>query len=280
VLSGGDRRQVHRVAVYPGQRHRRLAVPLEHSHGIVDLLAQLREFSRIARQPLQVLRFQEIARAAPAELHREAPVYPLKVAEARQDGVDVVLERDAVRQRHRACLDESIVEQVVNRAHADHIGGVVGRAHDHPGRLHRDVLPVDRDRGRHGAVGNVVLPAVVVGEGGYRPAAGRGGLAAAAQEDQPSLLVGAQLPQVDRFTEELATVESVLVARLVRPLDRARAGVDCQAGAVGPRHTLVSELGLLGRRRFRYVEGDLELVPRAFGVCHVDGPANVGPVGC
>ena len=92
---------------------------------------------------------------------------------------------------------------------ADEVGRVVGRRDDDPGGVDRARPAVDRDRRRHGAVGDVVVPAVVVGERRRRACRRRRRDTPCPPRREPAGVVGAQLAEVHRLAEEVPVSNAV-----------------------------------------------------------------------
>jgi hypothetical protein len=80
------------------------------------------------------------------------------------------------------------------------------------------------------------VPAFVVRKGYRSCAVVRRGFAATAQDDQPTLIVGPHLAEIDFGTEEFAGVEPVIRATAIAAADVAWAGTDDQACPVADRH--------------------------------------------
>ncbi len=174
--------------------------------------------------------------------------------------------------RQRAGLDRHVAHQVPHRAHRFALRAVVRRRHDHPGRRHRQVAPVERDLRRHRPVRDVVVPAFVVGEGDGAAAVIRRRLAVPAQHDQPPRIIRENLAEIDRRIHEAPVVE--LRRRRVRARDGACRRGDRELRAVGD-----GGVAQRARRRagcFRNVERDLKPIPCRLGVRELHRPRHLG----
>ena len=202
-----DRRDRHRVAVEPGPGRRRPGVLVEAAEGLVDDSPFLALGGAVGGEPRQRLGRGQIERALPAEAAGEAGIDPLQPGHPLEDRQYVVGEGGPHRRRQRIVLDGEAAHQIPHRAHRLALRRVIGRRHHHPGGDHFERQPVQHHLGVDRPVGDVVVPAFVVGEGDGVAAVARGRFAMAAEHDQPAVLVGEDLAEIDLRAHELAVVE-------------------------------------------------------------------------
>src|SRR5262249_34598386 len=151
---------------------------------------------------------------------------------------------------------------------------------DDPGRLDQDLSTVDPDSGRHWAVGDVVVPAVVVCEiVGPGPISGAGD-AAPAEEDEAARIIGLQLAEINRFTQKAAGIKLICTAARSTAMDCPWTGVDNQLPPVGPLDVGVSSPGRLDLTVVDLgdVHGESEVVPGGLLVRDVGSPLDDGVV--
>ena len=275
-----ERRPGDRVLAGRHVRSRRHAELVEELHAQLAVrIAAVRGLG--FGEPVDQIRAGEIVGRFPAERVQEAGVDPLRVDHLLQQRQDVVAKRRGPRLRGRGRkkpAGERVVEHVVQRLRRHDVGAVIRRRGDDPGRIRNVRRIAERHRRAHRSVGGIVVPPVVVRErDGLRAGLEARAHAAAAQEQQPSRLVGAQLAEIHVRADELSRVERH--RRAVRSRDRARSGIDHELGAIGSGERRVADLGLLVvRRRFGDVERDVEVVPRRLLVRDVHRPLDRGVV--
>ena len=232
------------------------------------------------RQLGQQRRSGQVTGAARPEQHVRPVVHPAGVDEPGQHRVDVPPERRSGRrvERELRIPAEQVVDDVVHGHHAVETGTEVGRGDGHGRRLRLQLLAADRDGRAHPAVGGVVVPTVVVGEGGGRFLQVGRRAAEPAEHDEPTLVVGPQLTERHLGPHERAAVEAVRRARLATTGDRARTRIDHQslAGRAGDGGVATpGGLRVLGAEVHR-VE---ELVPAGLAVGQVHPPGHLPDIG-
>jgi hypothetical protein len=124
---------------------------------------------------------------------------------------DVPCERRAGRGLGRTLVDGGLVGDVVERDHGVDARCEVGRGDHHPGRVvhQQRILTGKRHGGGDRAVGDVVVPAVVVGElRDLDPRWHRAATAPASQHQQAPGIVGEDLAEVDLLAEELSGTDA------------------------------------------------------------------------
>ena len=160
------RRDVHGVAVEPGPGHRRTGVAVEDAEVVWRRSAAARDRRRRAREPREPLGRREIDRGAAS---RSPPAKPAlthcRPAIRSKSGRMSLVERGLRGRRQHPALNRDVAHQVPHRADRLLLRRVVGRRDDDPGRRDRRASwPSTSPRGDR-TVGDVVVPAFVVGEG-------------------------------------------------------------------------------------------------------------------
>nr|WP_236673942.1 hypothetical protein [Ralstonia syzygii] len=215
-----------------------------------------------------------IERRSRAVDHEEAMVHPLHPGEPVEDGPYVLRERGVLGTGQPVLVVERLPHRVVHGDEALETRRKVGWRGDDVAR-HRVQAPVgELGGGMDGSVGDVVVPAIVVGERGRVVALPEGrGHTLAADEGQSALGVRPQFAQVDRLAPERAVVECKVAAALVPSRDDARSGGDVQALAMGASQLGVAALCVL-REAPRQIHRLVEFVPAGLEVRDGHGPGD------
>src|ERR1700677_4689275 len=167
---------------------------------------------------------------APAKRICEAFVHPLQMRQPLENRTDIAIERRTRGRRQHLGTDRGVSHQVPHRAHGLLLRRIVWGGDDDPSRRNLQFLPFVMHLRSYRAIGCVVMPAFIVCEGDGLRSVKRSRNAAAAQDDEPPRLVGAQFSEINGLSYELACVEGVRSATAyVLAMDVARTRVDDEA---------------------------------------------------
>src|SRR5579864_61227 len=156
---------------------------------------------------------------------------PLIVYGPLEDRVDVLCERWGRRHLETQAVDRGLQQRVVQTNDVEDRRRETRRRTDHPcaTRLNRWLVAVECDRRGHRTIGNVVVPAIVVGKRRERRVGGRTGSAKSAEYQKPAAPVGLNFAQWHRDSHEMTGVKE---GGSVGTGDRARTGCDHEGAAI------------------------------------------------
>src|SRR5579864_5214193 len=160
--------------------------------------------------------------------------YPLIVEGLLEDRINILCERWDCRHLETQAVDRGLQQRVIQANDVADWRCETGRRADHPCAtgLNRCLVAVECDRRGHRTVGNVIVPAVVVGKRHERRVGGRTGRAESAEYEKPAAPVGLNFSQWHWRSHELTGIKQ---GGSVRTGDRARSGCNRQGAAIGHR---------------------------------------------
>src|SRR5262249_27989676 len=116
---------------------------------------------------------------------------------------------------------------VIHGLDGNDIGCVVRWRNDDPRGVYRNASTAQLNRCGDRPVGGVVVPAVIVGEVDRGIVGQRsGGMSVATQKNEPAIMVGADLAEIDLISQERAGIELISFALFVLARNGAWPGID------------------------------------------------------
>src|SRR5215472_4570077 len=190
---------------------------------------------------------------------------PLIVYGALEDWIDIVCERRGRRQFEAQAVDCGLQQRVVKTNDVEDRRCETWRRTDHPraAGLNRCLVSVEYHRRGYWAVGNVIVPPVIVGKRRERRVGGRTGSTESAEHEKMAAPVCLNFSERHGCTHEMTRVEE---GDSVGTGDRARPGCNHEGAAIGNR--CVSQWACMADAP--------EPVKRCLRVREFDCPGDVG----